>query len=35
MRDRKQACLLEGDQITTAAIMNAIAAPNAEPVRPA
>jgi simple sugar transport system ATP-binding protein len=35
MRDRKQACMLEGDQITTAAIMNAIAAPSAESARPA
>jgi galactofuranose transport system ATP-binding protein len=30
MRDRKQACVLEGDAITTTAIMNAIAAPTHE-----
>jgi monosaccharide-transporting ATPase len=35
MRDRKQACVLEGDEITTSAIMNAIAAPASEPARPA
>jgi monosaccharide-transporting ATPase len=35
MRDRKQACVLEGNEITTSAIMNAIAAPASEPARPA